>query len=292
ITDIKSVLTQKAFDIFCQKFHIREDVHLQLPNPNHIIHEMPIGKVGVYTRFFEYANFRLPLSIFLVDILTHYRIHISQLSVIAAAKVSHFEILCRVHNIEPTVGLFCCFYNDHLFWVDSFACAASFSWHTDKNFSRDPFLKSTEFSADDYAVLVAHPAPFQKFLEPFLCLIVMSRNYTLDEDTYPTFLRDDGTEMDLFAFIQVAYPTKVKVGKQEHAEEEVKILDSIVGRVVPLLPVSLARSKTELEASVERLFNEGGSADQVDSAAGGGREAETGIATGVRIVADENVVDE
>nr|GFD04610.1 hypothetical protein [Tanacetum cinerariifolium] len=75
-------------------------------------------------------------------------------------------------------------------------------------------------------------------------------------------------------------------------EEEVKILDSIVGRVVPLLPVSLARSKSELEASVERLFNEGGSADQVDSAAGGGRQAETGIATGVRIVADENVVDE
>ncbi|GJT70003.1 hypothetical protein Tco_1029289 [Tanacetum coccineum] len=30
---------------------------------------MPTGKIGVYTRFFEFANFRLPLSTFLVDVL-------------------------------------------------------------------------------------------------------------------------------------------------------------------------------------------------------------------------------
>nr|GEX64001.1 DnaJ domain, zinc finger, CCHC-type, tetratricopeptide-like helical domain protein [Tanacetum cinerariifolium] len=87
--------------------------------------------------------------------------------------------------------------------------------------------KSTEFSTNDYAVLVAHPASFRKFPEPFLCLIRMSRNYTLDEDTYPTFLRDDGTEMDLLAFIQVADPTKVKVGERERDKEEARILDSI-----------------------------------------------------------------
>nr|GEX55722.1 putative ribonuclease H-like domain-containing protein [Tanacetum cinerariifolium] len=97
--------------------------------------------------------------------------------------------------------------------------------------------------------------------------------------------------MDLFAFIQVANPSKVKVGEQERTEEEAKILDSTVGRVVSLLPVTLACSKSELEASVERLFDEGGSADQGDSTAGGGQEAETGIATGVRIIGDENVGD-
>ncbi|GJR08479.1 hypothetical protein Tco_0791131 [Tanacetum coccineum] len=165
---------------------------------------MPTRKIGVYTRFFEFANFRLPLSTFLLN------------------------------------GL------------------------------RDPFPKSTEFSADDYVVLVAHPALFQKFPEPFLCLIGMSHNYTLDEDTYPTFFHDDETEMDLLAFIQVADPTKVKVGERERAEEEARLLHSTVGRVVPILPVSPAHADSELEASVERLFDEGGSADQGDSAAGGG----------------------
>ncbi|GKA34455.1 hypothetical protein Tco_0720884 [Tanacetum coccineum] len=251
----------------------------------------------------------------------YYRINLFQLSVITAAKVSHFEILCRVHGIEPTVGLFRCFYvnsknkgwisfskrpdsdavcytkpldslkrwNDHFLWVDYFACLASFLWHADKNVSRDTFPKSTEFSADDYAVLVAHSALFQKFSEPFLCLIGMSRNYTLDEDIYPTFLHDDGTEMDLLAFIQVTDPTKVKVGEQERAEEEARLLDSTVGRVVLLLPVALTHTDSELEASVDRLFDEGGSADQGDSIAGGGQETETKIVMGVRFIADENV---
>ncbi|GKD65546.1 hypothetical protein Tco_1307654, partial [Tanacetum coccineum] len=276
----------KGLDIFYQTFHIPDDVHPQLPSPNQTIHEMPSGKIGVYTRFFEYANFRLPLSTFLVNVLRYYRINLSQLSVIAAAKVSHFEILCRVHGIEPTVRLFRCFY------VDSFACPASFPWHTDKNVSRDPFPKSTEFSADDYVVLVTHPAPFQKFLEPFLCLIGMSQNYTLDEDTYPTFLHDDGTEMDLFAFIRVADPTKVKVGEREHAKEEARLLDSTVGHVVPLLSVTPARAESELEASIERLFDEGGDADQGDFAAGGGHGAKTESTTGVRIIVAENMTAE
>ncbi|GKA43688.1 hypothetical protein Tco_0736412, partial [Tanacetum coccineum] len=64
--------------------------------------------------------------------------------------------------------------------------------------------------------------PFRKFPEPFLCLIGMSRNYTLDEDTYSSFLHDDGMDMDLFAFIQVADPTKVKVVKRERVEGGIK----------------------------------------------------------------------
>ncbi|GKA76581.1 RNA-directed DNA polymerase, eukaryota, reverse transcriptase zinc-binding domain protein [Tanacetum coccineum] len=108
--NIKSVLTQKGLDTFCYKLHIPDDVHPQLPSPNQTIHEMLAGKNGVYTRFFEYANFCLPLSTFLVNVLRHYRINLSQLSVIATAKVSHFEILCRVHSIEPTVELLRCFY--------------------------------------------------------------------------------------------------------------------------------------------------------------------------------------
>ncbi|GJX66417.1 hypothetical protein Tco_0300760 [Tanacetum coccineum] len=183
-------------------------------------------------------------------------------------------------------------WNDHFFWVDSFACPASFPWHTDKNVSRDPFLKPTKFRGDDYAVLVAYPAPFWKFTEPFLCLIRMSRNYTLDEDTYPTFLHDDEMEMDLLAFIHVADPTKVKVGERERTKEEARLLDSTVGRVVPLLPIAPDRADSELEASMEKLFDESGGANQGDSVAGGGQEIEAEIVLGVRFVDEDNVVAE
>ncbi|GKE22861.1 hypothetical protein Tco_1434373 [Tanacetum coccineum] len=346
ITNIKSVLTQKGLDTFCRKFHIPESVHPQLPSRNQTMHERPVGKIGVYTRFFEYANFRLPLFTFLVDVLKYFRINLSQLSVIAAAKVSHFEILCRVYSIELTVLLFCCFYvnsknkgwmsfskrsdnssvcytkpldslkhwNDHFFRVDAFACLVSFPWHTDKNVSRDPLPKSTEFNVDDYVVLVAHPAPFWKFPEPFLCLVGMSRYYTLDEDTYPRFLHDDGeggclslyivhlvvfnlifdylfvyAEVDLFAFIHVVDPTKVKIVERECDEGERKVLDSTIGRVVPLLPVAPARAEGDLEASVDRLFDEGGNTNQGDSDASGGRNDVIEPVTDVEDIAAENV---
>ncbi|GJX00188.1 hypothetical protein Tco_0184101 [Tanacetum coccineum] len=144
----------------------------------------------------------------------------------------------------------------------------------------DHFPQSTEFRADDYDFLAAHPAPFRNFTEPFLCLIGMSRNYTLDEDTYLTFLHDDGTvEMDCLAFIHVADPIKVKVGERERAKEEARLLDSTVGRVVPLLPVAPARAESELEESVDKLFDESGGVDQGDSAGGGGQKTADEAAT-------------
>nr|GFA48456.1 hypothetical protein [Tanacetum cinerariifolium] len=98
--------------------------------------------------------------------------------------------------------------------------------------------------------------------------------------------------MDLFAFIYVADPTKVKTIKRERVEEEAKLLDSTIGRVVPLLPVALARAKSKLEASVEKLFDECGSTEQGDFAAGGGHDAEIELITTVKDTAAGNVTVE
>ncbi|GKA41029.1 hypothetical protein Tco_0733622 [Tanacetum coccineum] len=138
---------------------------------------------------------------------------------------------------------------------------------------KDSFPKSSEFNMEHYATLVAHPAPFYKYPEPFLCLVGISRYYTLDENTYPEFLRDDDEEMDLFSFIQTADPTKVRVAERQRPKDEPKLLDATVGFIVPLLPVGPARAENELDASVDRLFDEGGSRTQVeqgDSTDGGG----------------------
>ncbi|GJZ37773.1 kinase-like domain, phloem protein 2-like protein, partial [Tanacetum coccineum] len=89
-----------ALDTFCQNYHIPDNVNPELLGPNQNIHNSPVGKIGVYTRFFDFANFWIPLSRFLVDVLEYFRINLSQLSVIAAARISHFEILCRVYEMD------------------------------------------------------------------------------------------------------------------------------------------------------------------------------------------------
>nr|GEY01810.1 glutamyl-tRNA reductase 1, chloroplastic [Tanacetum cinerariifolium] len=132
ITDIKYVLTQKALPIFCETYHIPDEVHPQLPSPNQTIHEMPSGKI----------------------------------------------------------------------------------------------------------------------------------------------------EMDLLSFIQTADPTKVRVAERQHVENEPRLLESTVGRVVSLLPIAPASASSELEASVDNMFDEEASGD------GQGTDIQPVVATTDTIVKD------
>nr|GEW03927.1 transposase (putative), gypsy type [Tanacetum cinerariifolium] len=157
-----------------------------------------------------------------------------------------------------TVRLFRCFY------VDDFACPSSFPWHTAKHVTRDPNPVAADFNAQDYATLVAHPSSFWKFPEAFMCLVGLSHHYTLDKETYPRFLHKNGEEMDIFAFIHTLDPTKVRVVERERNKDEPRLMDTTIGRTVPLLPVAPDRADSELEASVERLLDEGGSGNQTE----------------------------
>ncbi|GJW89086.1 hypothetical protein Tco_0164426 [Tanacetum coccineum] len=95
ITSLKCVLTQEHLDAICAKYFVPEEVHPQLPSSDATMHERPTGKIGMYTRFFDYANYRIPFSTFFVSVLTHFRIPFSQLSVFGSAK----------DNVEPTVPI-------------------------------------------------------------------------------------------------------------------------------------------------------------------------------------------
>ncbi|GKE20115.1 hypothetical protein Tco_1431627 [Tanacetum coccineum] len=117
--------------------------------------------------------------------------------------------------------------------------------NTSKSVSKDPFPKSSQYNAEHYATLVAYPAPFHKYPESFLFLIRIS-------------------QMDLLSFIQTADPTKVRVGERQCAKGEPKLLDTTVGCVVPLLPVAPGRASSELEESVDKHFDEGGSGGQAE----------------------------
>ncbi|GJR31595.1 hypothetical protein Tco_1107827 [Tanacetum coccineum] len=70
----------------------KEEVHPQLLSFDATMHERTTGKVGMYTRFFDYANYRIPFSNFFVSVLTHFRIPFSQLTVFRSAKVDEFVV--------------------------------------------------------------------------------------------------------------------------------------------------------------------------------------------------------
>ncbi|GJS94600.1 hypothetical protein Tco_0801568 [Tanacetum coccineum] len=83
---------------------------------------------------------------------------------------------------------------------------------------------------------------------------VIGQRVNMRENTFEFSLH---REMDIFAFIHTLDPTKVKVVEREQNEDEPQLLDTTVGRNVQLLPVAPDHAESELEASVERLFDEG-----------------------------------
>ncbi|GKC29736.1 hypothetical protein Tco_1037030 [Tanacetum coccineum] len=196
--------------------------------------EFPEGKVGVYTNISEFANFRIPISQFIFDILGHYQIHLSQLSVIGAAKVSHFEINCRILNIIPTLNLFRVFYvpsynsgwmsfskrpgkntlqcytkpldslknwNNRFFWVDERIFPTIVEWHT--NAPEDGIPSADSHSAADVTALNTH-------------------------------------HMDLFNLISASNPTKVKTGTQPRAAQEVPLLTATASHVIDMEDTTVA----------------------------------------------------
>ncbi|GJZ62755.1 hypothetical protein Tco_0618892 [Tanacetum coccineum] len=176
----------------------------------------------------------------------YYQIHISQLSVIGAAKVSHFEIACRVLNIAPTLALF------RVFYVPSYNSVfpTVVDWRVSAPKDEMPTVDS--YLAANVTMLNTRRTPIQKQPEALLCLVGLSRNYLLGDDEYPTFLYDDGREMDLFNLISAPNPSKVKTGIRPRAAHEVPLLTVTANRVIEMKDPSVASGSSGTPSTVER----------------------------------------
>jgi hypothetical protein len=114
LNDFVSEMDEDELCQFISDYFIPLVLHPKVPEVDACIADFPEGKIGVYTRFFEFANQRVPISLFLSDVLNFYRLHISQLHCIGAAKITNFEVNCRLLAINPTLNLFRAFY--HTMW--------------------------------------------------------------------------------------------------------------------------------------------------------------------------------
>ncbi|GJT79806.1 hypothetical protein Tco_1054148 [Tanacetum coccineum] len=100
-------------------------------------------------------------------------------------------------------------------------------------------------------------------------MVGLSRYYTLDEETYPRFLHKNGEEQN---------------------KDETRLLDTTIGRTILLLPVAPDRAESKLEATVERLFDEGGSGNQTEQGDSTGGEKDAHIQPVIKTA--DNVVED
>ncbi|GKE52362.1 hypothetical protein Tco_1487518 [Tanacetum coccineum] len=255
IYTVTSMLTRRELDHHCVVFNISAELRPEFLDRNAIIKDSPEGKIGMYTHFIEFANLRIPLSKFLLCILEYYHINLSQLSVIGVAKVSHFEIMCRVLGRDPTVGTFrrlyvnsisngwlsfskCggvddpCYYskkfdslknlNNLFFWIDASVCPLSTSWFSGVFVVKDPLPVDEAVDLPCVELLNENRTFIRKYSMTFLCLVGLSRSFT-ETDVRPTLLHNNDEEMGLLDFVNSVDPFKVKIGERTLVENEKRV---------------------------------------------------------------------
>ncbi|GJU07027.1 hypothetical protein Tco_1123457 [Tanacetum coccineum] len=266
LTDFTSEITDEELREFTSEYYIPSALHPEVPAADASIADFPVGKVGVYTRFFEFANQRVPLSLFMCNILNHYRLHISQLHCIGAAKISNFEVNCRLLAINPTVHLFRAFYHtcwsngwvsfskragrlqcytekldalrrwrEMFFWVDDALFPWDFAFYTQGSLPRDERPPPGSYSMEDAELINENRIPINAYSEAFLCHMGISRNYFQSPEEVPTFIGDDGQEMDLFSVVHLSKPKLVTEGVRPLRDGEEPLLESTAGRTMELV---------------------------------------------------------
>ena len=216
-------MTEGELRQFASDYFIPEGLHPEVPHPDATIEDFPVGKVGLYTRLFDWANYRVPITIFLSDILCYYSIHISQLHPIGAGKISNFEVNCRLLAIEPTVHLFRAFYRttwlngwvtfskrtgpyqcyakkvdklplwrEKFFWIDAAVFPHRFQFHTKHTLEKDECPLDTWYSQDHATTIDANRLHIRPYPEEFLVHMGISLNYFEPEYFGPTLLDAHG----------------------------------------------------------------------------------------------------
>ncbi|GKB05540.1 hypothetical protein Tco_0833735 [Tanacetum coccineum] len=142
-------------------------------------------------------------------------------------------------------------WNNRFFWVDEKVFLTVVDWRISA--PKDGMPVEGTYSVEDVALLNTRRTPIQRQPEFLLCLIGLSRRYFLGDDVYPTFLYDDGREMDLFNLISAPNPATVKTGTRPRAAHEVPLLTTTTSRVIDMEDVVATSTSSGTPSAMEKL---------------------------------------
>ncbi|KAJ0728138.1 hypothetical protein HanLR1_Chr07g0238181 [Helianthus annuus] len=220
------ILNRNGLAWYVDKYAIPASLHPVLPEKNTPIYPFPPEKIGIYTRLFDYYNYLLPLTKFLIDVLLFHEVHLSQMNPFGLAKVCHFELSCRGLGSDPDLGVFrafyklnrsgswytfevrnknsCCYswittsikdWKDRFFWIDDRCIPAEMTWRLKRSRLPPSLPEDFEYNTDLYATLIKEAGRVQKLPEHIL---VMGRISTMWAE--PEWLKSfDSKELDVRA---------------------------------------------------------------------------------------------
>ncbi|KAJ0700234.1 hypothetical protein HanPI659440_Chr10g0379001 [Helianthus annuus] len=105
-----NILNRNSLEWHVNQYSIPSSLNPILPAKDTAIYPFVQGKIDVYTRMFDYCNYRLPLTKFLIEVLMFHEVYLSQMNPFGLAKVCQFELACHGLESDPDLDVFRAFY--------------------------------------------------------------------------------------------------------------------------------------------------------------------------------------
>ncbi|KAJ0554071.1 hypothetical protein HanRHA438_Chr08g0357821 [Helianthus annuus] len=99
-----------SFNNLVHDYGIRAEWNPVLPSKTDTAFPLKAGKITLFSDFFKFCNFRLPITKFLKLVLDFYRIHISQVHPLGLVKLRQFEYACVALGHIPELVVFRAFF--------------------------------------------------------------------------------------------------------------------------------------------------------------------------------------
>ncbi|KAJ0740140.1 hypothetical protein HanOQP8_Chr06g0213541 [Helianthus annuus] len=192
-----NVLNRSGLEWLVQQYSISSSLNPTLPEKDKVIYPFVPRKVGVYTRMFDYCNYRIPLTKFLIRVLMFHEVHLTQMNPFGLAKVCQFELACCGLALDPDLDVFRAFYKlnqtgdwytfevwnknatcfswitsslndwkDRFFLVDDRCVPVEMAWRPRRSHLPEDF----QFNKTLYAALIKEAGRIKKFPEHILVM--------------------------------------------------------------------------------------------------------------------------
>ncbi|KAJ0714107.1 hypothetical protein HanPI659440_Chr13g0485861 [Helianthus annuus] len=102
--------TKGVFKTLMTTVHMASDWDATYPQEGDTGADAPAGYITLWADFFTEGNLRLPVTVFVAEVLEYYHLHISQLNPFGMFRIRNFEYTFRAHGLDITVENFRRFY--------------------------------------------------------------------------------------------------------------------------------------------------------------------------------------
>ncbi|KAF5769916.1 hypothetical protein HanXRQr2_Chr14g0653711 [Helianthus annuus] len=273
-----------SFNNLVHDYGIRAEWNPVLPSKTDTAFPLKAGKITLFSDFFKFCNFRLPITKFLKSVLDFYRIHISQIHPLGLVKLRQFEFACIALGHIPELVVFRAFFV--LVWKSPFftfdrrdtdvSCLRDIPTSSrDKDWKKKFFyldasvipgemhwrekgpkdkVKDDVPSEDAYVSNVLYiklcGRPFECTITPEGALVMAGMSLLWsDIRRYPSFQRDDAGEWSMLDFIDPPRHLALKPADRALDEGEPDVLRVHLEQfILPAVPADPTAYVTQLSS--------------------------------------------